>query len=365
MALALTAAGIAAGYTLEVFASGFPNTSGNPVRTVFGTLAGGAVVGNQPNGRNYTFPGLSAGQAASAYVAQSSLNSFAYARANGIVYTFVLGSASPTRYDLWTVSDDGTLGAFVVSLPDAVIPLSPFAVNCGGNAIYVPCSATPSTVNPIYKINLNTLAVSLWLATGGGAGNYGNGSAINIDDTILYITKGNVALSRGVYAYDMATATLLYTSPVDSSLSAGVACLIGDMDGSVIYNATDSVKSLNTAGSVVATIAIGASRMEYISVFGDRKAYISDYDCVYRLTAPPGSEFYRGYCGGDDDGSDGGGDGDGEDAPPAGGLPHGWSRDCGGLPHGFSRDCGGLPAGFSLDAGPVPAGWSRSDSEAA
>ena len=264
--LALTAAGIADGFVLSTFASGFQSVSGvGPIGVGF--FPGGGTVVTDYTGSVVTFTSDTDGQTVSGTgTTRSGYTSPAGAvTIGGTVY--VAQQSSGTIVQL---NSDGTMNRTVAGGLSSPTGL---AVNPNTGHLLVSSDA-------IYDVDPASGAITLFRS-----GTF-DGLSVSPDGTTLYAES-----SGHVFGFLLSTATQNFDSGFISGAD-GAAAAGGSLAGNLIVNSNDGTVYLVNVTSLVTTlIASGGSRGDLVTVDPNGSLLLSQTDSVLRLTLPSGSSF--------------------------------------------------------------------------
>lgn len=271
--LTLTAAGIAEGFTLSTFASGFTsNSSGvGPISTAYPVSGGvlatsyatGEVIRFATDSDNQVIGGVGVTVASSGYSAPTGM-----ASAGGKVYMVEQGNGK-----LDQLNDDGTLNHTVpttLSLADS----TGLAADPLTGLLYV---SSPGN-SQIMKVDPTTGATSLFLNK--------DMDGIATDGTILYGAEGG-----SINGYKLSDGSLVFSSGLIST-SDGAALGQGSLLGKLYVNTNDgNLYEATISGGAKVLIATGGSRGDLVSVDPNGSLLLSQSNSLVRLTAPAGGSF--------------------------------------------------------------------------
>jgi hypothetical protein len=275
-ALTLTAAGIADGFSLSLFADTPGPSSGccGPLGIATNNL-GQVVLQYYPTGRNYVFNDVD-GQ----HLPGTALSSA----------PFVSSS-----YGVAITNDGGTLYAGNNDQSGQVFQLNPDGSSAG---------AVPNTTGKAgHGIATNPVTGHLEAASGNGIFdiNPANGAsflikAVNADGVSVSADGKTVyaAIGGDVFGFDIGTGNQVYDSGnIGSPDGTGVIQGSNQFAGDIISNDNDgTVKLLDPVHNTVATIASGGTRGDYVGLdLTNGSLFLTQSDSVYRLTCGPNCSF--------------------------------------------------------------------------
>lgn len=277
--MVLTSDGLAAGFKLSTFASGFPSTDPNfgygPIGIAFPT-SGGVLVTDNPTGQIVQFLKDTDGQS---YPGNSTVGGFSGPDGltvdNGLIYLATQGGSR-----IWQLNNDGSRNHLVTSLAAA----TGITVNPTNNHLFV--SATNSTGH-IYDIDPSNGNTTDYSATHKNAGIVADGMTFSPDGKTLYVAL----YGRGLASYDVATGieNFFVSIPGSDGTALGTGTLAGN-----IYDNTNfgQLIQINLKTLQQTVIASGGSRGDFVEVDPNNSTLLlTQSDSVLRLTAPPGGGF--------------------------------------------------------------------------
>jgi hypothetical protein len=271
--LHLTAAGIADGFTLSTFVSGY-NFGGNYGPLAQGILPNGNVVtGSVGDGKIYVFPdvdGQTLGSAVSAtpYACLTANCNYAMTTAGGQAYgAQALGSAP---YEHFTNS--GSHSAIPGLTATSFLGMWGDPVN--GHII----AASNQGL-----IDINPVAGSFRVIN---AGVFPDGVSVSPDGKTAYVELGG-----GIQAVDITTGTLGTFYPTSGAADGSGVISGGVFDGFIIANTNfGNVDLIDPVKNTFVTIATGGSRGDFVSPDpSNGTLFLSQIEEVARLTCPVGS----------------------------------------------------------------------------
>jgi hypothetical protein len=275
-ALTLTAAGVADGFSLSLFADtpGPANGCCGPLGIATNSL-GQVVLQYYPTGRNYVFTDVD-GQ----HLPGTALSSA------------VFGSSS---YGVAITNLGGTLYAGNNDQSGQVFQLNPDGSSAG---------AVPNTIGKAgHGIAANPVTGHLEAASASGIFDIdpSNGASfliknVNADGVSVSADGKTVyaAVGGDVFGFDIATGNQVYDSGnIGSPDGTGVIQGSNPFAGDIVANDNDgTVKLLDPVANTVVTIASGGTRGDYVGVdLTNGSLFLTQSDSVYRLTCGPGCSF--------------------------------------------------------------------------
>jgi hypothetical protein len=264
--LTLTAAGVAEGYQLSVFASGFPSTDFNgvgPISTGY-PVGGGVLASSYADGKVYRFATDTDGQTVAANGVASVTNYGAptgIASANGNIFMALQGTG-----DIVKIDSNGNYLSTLTSGLGFVTGLTSF-----GNNLY---ASNVSTA--IFKVDATTGAA---VALVGGAF---DGLGINFDGSLVFGEAG-----QHIYGYHTSDGSYANFDSGFISGADGAALGSGGLLGKLIVNTNfGEVWEVDLNTSIQVLIANGGSRGDLVSVdtAGNGSLLLSQSDSIVRLT---------------------------------------------------------------------------------
>ncbi|ARN82190.1 hypothetical protein [Methylocystis bryophila] len=265
----LTAQGIADGFQLSTFATTNPGNTGccgGPFG--IGVNGQGNVLVGTGSGALYVFKDVNGQTPGSALFTQSS-SSFtsAYTASGGVVYGGVGGHFA-------SFNPDGT-----VANPNVVPGASP----------YLGMWTNPVTGDIISTsgqglIDINPTTGTFRVING----QFGDGVSVSPDGKTAYLAQGSIN------GYDIATGSLVYSSPSISGSDGTGVISGGKFNGDIVVNTNfGEIYLLDPTTNTTTLIATGGTRGDYTQVDPTNGSLFLDYaDVVDRLTCP-GCSFVR------------------------------------------------------------------------
>ena len=273
--MVLTPAGIALGFQLSTFASGFPNDGLGPLGIGFPTT-GGVLVSDGP-GNVRRFPTDTDGQnAGSAPVGQNygSGRAFDIAQVGGNIY---MGQRD--NNDIVQINDNGTLNQVIVSglaTPHGIVvnPLNGHLIvsSFTSNQVW-DVDPVAKTKTVLFNASLDGITISSDGSTLYGAvAPQGNDRVRGFDLTAGHV--GNVVFDSGVVAGD----------------PDGTRLGVGPLAGNIFVNTNGgTVVEVNLTTLAQTLIATGGSRGDFVTLDPNNDTLLlTQSDSVLRLTPPPG-----------------------------------------------------------------------------
>jgi hypothetical protein len=284
--LMLTPAGVAAGFQLTSFATGFPNTQNvGPLGIAFPTT-GGVLVTDYP-GNVRLFPTNSDGQSASSFPPVSGAS---YGLANAVGLAMVGSNIYMTQQAngaVVQVNANGTLNRTVI--PAGNIPMATgIFTNPTNGHLFV---SEGGGGGAIFDVNPGT-GPGLGTATLFMSGMNSDGLSITTNGSILYAAEFN----NRILGFSIANpqAGPVFDSGPISGLD-GVALGLGALAGNLFANTNDGrvVEVSLTNPPVQTVIATGGSRGDFITLDPNNTLLATQTDRIFRLTLvgtlpPPG-----------------------------------------------------------------------------
>lgn len=273
--LTLTPAGMAEGFSLSTFATGFP-TDGNIGPLGIAYVGSTVLVSDYPgNVRVFATDtdGQSAGAATLAPYFYGNTNAVGMAQYNGNIYMSEQGAG---KLDL--LKSDGTLDHTISSsIPSAtgitISQIGTIYVSTGGGGIF--------TVNP----------------TTGTATQFKNyeadGLSLSADNSVLYEANNN----GHIYGFNTSDPAVNAVPVFDSGAIPGgvdgTAIGSGALAGNLFVNTNGgTVYEVNLASSALTQIASGGSRGDFVSVDPNNGTLLlTQTDSIIRLSPPSGGGF--------------------------------------------------------------------------
>jgi hypothetical protein len=309
--LTLTPAGVAMGFTLEPFASGFPNTGLPSGLGPFGVAYradGRVLVGNQ-NGDIYLFPSHADNQVAVPGMVVASYGSAAAIRSMAQDYSYAhtyMAMANPNR--VVEIDANGQLvrdviapGSIIDPLQLSIFPGAPIAPPSPLTG-HLFVSSGLSGTNQIFDVNPLTGTVTPFTPNMGTSFDL-DGMSFSPDGSVLYAVSGGMNIIRAFSTSNPASYVDIPGGPGATGLD-GVSIGLGTLTGYIYANYNDgTVWQLGLpggphAGAPPVKIADGGSRGDF--VYMDPAVYsggafpsllLTQTDSIYRLD-PPGGGFF-------------------------------------------------------------------------
>jgi sugar lactone lactonase YvrE len=270
-AMVLTPAGVAEGFTLTTFASGFPTTGFccGPLGVAFPN-SGGVLVADYP-GHIFRFATDTDNQLASSATQSStnygSNNPVGLAKSGGNIYLTLQAQNQVVQVD-----DNGNFVAFLANGPGSATGIATNPANghlfVGGNQIF--------DINPA---NGNTTVFK----------NFGffDGITISNDGVKLF-----AEINGHILGFLIADGTQFFDSGFIAGGPDGTALGTGVLDGKLFVNNNDgSVVEIDLATNTKTLIATGGSRGDFVQVDPNGTLLLTQTDSILRLTAPSGGGF--------------------------------------------------------------------------
>jgi hypothetical protein len=261
----LTAAGIADGFTLSTFASGFPNNGGVGPLGMAVNSDGNVIVNSFGNGLNYVFHDVD-GQTPASAVSSTPSPGFppAYAFSNGSVWgsTGFSAAAGQPNGQLVKFNNDGTVAAtYNVPVTNGLWtnPVNGHLLGAGGSGIV--------------DINVSGATPTFTVVTT----NSTDGVTVSPDGTTVY-TNGS--------GYNIATGTLVYGPFSVPGISDGMGVITGGaLNGDIVVNTnSDGIWLLDALGHQI-QIASGGSRGDYTAPdYTNGSLLVTQSDSILRLS---------------------------------------------------------------------------------
>ncbi len=261
-ALELTAAGIADGFTLSEFVSGFPGGSVGPLGMAVNS--DGNVIVNDSNGLNYVFTDVD-GQTVANALSSTPNPGYppAYAYSNGSVW-----GSTGFGGQFVKLNNDGTVNTTYSSIPVTnglwTNPVNGHLLGAGGAGII---DIDVSGATPTYRV-----------VTSSGS------------DGVTVSPDGKTVYNTGVTGFDIATGAVVYgTFSVSGADGMGVISG-GALNGDIVVNSNYGfVALLNSLGNQT-IIADTGSRGDYTSPDRtDGSLFLTQSDSIWRLKIAGGT----------------------------------------------------------------------------
>ncbi|MDB5322601.1 MAG: hypothetical protein JWN40_4232 [Phycisphaerales bacterium] len=265
--IALTPAGVAQGFTLTTFATGFPNTNNvGPLGIAF-TSNGGVLVSDKL-GNVRLFPTDIDGQvAAAAPVGQN----YGLDKATGL--TQVGNTIYMTRQstgDVVQINQNGTLNQVIISgLPF----ITGIAANPTNGHLFV------STLGMSAIYDIDPIAKTKTLFTSGDV----DGVSFSSDGSTLYAVRQS---DNHVIGYNVAAKAVIFDSGFIPGVIDGTAAGTGQLAGNLFVNTNGgTIVEVNLASHVQTTIADMGSRGDFVTVdFTNGTLLLTQTDRIVRLS---------------------------------------------------------------------------------
>jgi hypothetical protein len=272
-ALVLTPAGIADGFTLNEFVSGFPNSG------LFGVgplgmavnSAGNVIVNSGADGLNYVFKDVN-GQTVGDALSSTPSPGFppAYAFSNGSVWGstgFSPHSGNPADA-LVKFNNDGTVNTIYSNIP---VTNGLWTNPVNGHLLGAGCSG-------IIDIDVSGATPTFRVVTSADS----DGVTVSPDGKTVYDTR--------VARYDIATGTLVY-GPFSVPAPDGMGVISGGaLNGDIVVNSNEGSVYLLDAKGNATIIADGGSRGDYTSPDRtDGSLLLTQTDSIWRLSIKGGT----------------------------------------------------------------------------
>jgi hypothetical protein len=270
-ALDLTAAGIADGFSLSEFVSGFGGGSGGVGPLGMGVNSdGNVIVNNFPTGLNYVFKDVD-GQTVAGALSSTPNPGFppAYAFSNGSVWGstgFSPASGNPAGA-LVKLNNDGTVNTIYANIPVTnglwTNPVNGHLLGAGGDGII---DIDVSGPTPTFRV-----------VTSAGS------------DGVTVSPDGKTVYNTGVTGFDIATGAVVYgTFGVSDADGMGVISG-GALNGDIVVNSNDGFVALLDAAGNETIIADSGSRGDYTSADRtDGSLLLTQSDSIWRLKVAGG-----------------------------------------------------------------------------
>jgi hypothetical protein len=269
-ALDLTAAGVADGFTLSEFVSGFTGGSVGPLGMAVNS-DGNVIVNNFPTGLNYVFKDID-GQTVAAALSSTPNPGFppAYTFSNGSVWGstgFDPASGNPAGA-LVKLNNDGTVNTIYPNIPVTnglwTNPVNGHLLGAGGDGII---DIDVSGPTPTFRVVTS-----------------------NTSDGVTVSPDGKTVYNTNVAGYDIATGTQVYgTFGVSGADGMGVISG-GALNGDIVVNSNDGFVALLDATGNETIIADSGSRGDYTSADRtDGSLLLTQSDSIWRLKVAGGT----------------------------------------------------------------------------
>jgi hypothetical protein len=287
--LKLTAAGIAAGFSLSNFATNFPEVGNprilGPGGTTFPT-SGGVLV-TSFDGRTYKFPTDTDGQLATAVPSISAIpHPGGLVQWNGHIY-MTGWATSPTADAVYEVDKTGKVIQVIANTHDG----AGIVVDTAPGPLYghLLVATNGSNAPSIYDVDPVAKTAKFVAALPGS----GDGDAFDPRSNILYVAINGY----GVVGYSMTSRTWVWNSGFIPGAPDGIALGVGDLRGELFVNTNGGtiveVSLFNPSVQVV--IASGGTRGDLATVDSNNGTYlVTQSDRVVRLIPAQGGSFEGG-----------------------------------------------------------------------
>ncbi len=268
-ALDLTAAGIADGFSLSEFVSGFPNDGVGPLGMAVNS--DGNVIVNDATGLNYVFKDIN-GQTVGNALSSTPNPGFppAYAYSNGSVWGstgFSPAGGNPSGA-LVKLNNDGTVNTVYANIPVTnglwTNPVNGHLLGAGGSGII---DIDVSGATPTFRV-----------VTSAGS------------DGVTVSPDGKTVYNTGVTGFDIATGTQVYGSFGVSGADGMGVISGGALNGDIVVNSNDGFVALLDALGNQTIIADNGSRGDYTSPDRtDGSLLLTQTDSIWRLSVAGGT----------------------------------------------------------------------------
>jgi hypothetical protein len=281
--LVLTAAGIADGFSLSVFASGIPNVFYPPPEIGIATTSSGNVLVTNQGGSppsTYSWTDVD-GQTPGSALANSSIgtSNTSITNAQGKIYTVDLVPVFNGNIDL--LNNDGSFNSVFMALPGGANRSQPttIATDPVNGHIYVDSGNGINDIDPVTK-TVRLVVPDL----------FGTGMAFSPDGNTLYVSEGDE-----ISWYSTATGALIGSLPQMISPSGIGVIQSGNMfNGYLVANGVDGdVLLLDPASDFFQVlIASGGDGSAFVGVDNNNGTlFLTEAESVYRLSCGPGCQF--------------------------------------------------------------------------
>ena len=261
----LTPAGMALGFSLTTFASGFPTTGVGPLGMAVNS-DGNVIVNSSANGLNYVFHNAD-GQTPASAISSTPSPGFppAYAFSNGSVWgsTGFSPAAGQPSGQLVKFNNNGTVAAtYNVPVSNGLWtnPVNGHLLGASGSGIV---NINVSGATPTFTVVTN---------------NSSDGVTVSPDGTTVYTT--------GVAGYNIATGALVYGPFFVPGGPDGMGIITGGaLNGDIIVNTnSDGIWLLDALGNET-QIASGGSRGDYTAPdYTNGSLFVTQSDSILRLS---------------------------------------------------------------------------------
>jgi hypothetical protein len=271
--MVLTAAGLAAGFRLSTFASGFPNDGSTGPLGLVVNSTGGVLVGDFTGGL-HLFPNDTDGQSASGATLVTDYgysNAFGLAQLNGSIYM-----TQQANSDVVQVNDDGTFNQVIAT----GIPLASGIVADPFNGqLYV----STLGLGQIYQVDPTSGNVTLLNNASI------DGMSLSPDGSTLY----GASEDGHIYGYSTIDGTQVFDSGFIDGGPDGTALGVGNLAGNIFTNTNGGQLIEINLGTLQTTIlADGGSRGDFVTVDPTNGTLLlTQTDSVLRLSTAPGGGF--------------------------------------------------------------------------
>lgn len=287
-ALTLTQAGIDNGFTLNLFMSGIPATSGTPSSGCCGPLgiatnSSGQVVMQVYGLGNYLFNDGN-GQVFNPAAQTSTLTATSYGMAitnsGGVLYA----GNNDSSGTLQKLNSNGSFNSTVATTPSAFVAGHGIATNPVNGHIIT------SSFNGLWDINPVTGQARQIFASGAAV----DGVSVSADGKIVYGALDGAANGNIIRGWDIATGQTVFNSQVlNDPDGTGVIGGSGQFAGDIVANGNHGeVWLINHVTGVATLIASGGTRGDYVGVDGnDGTLFLTQTNEVYKLGCGPDCGF--------------------------------------------------------------------------
>jgi len=287
-ALILTQAGIDDGFTLDLYMSGIPATSGTPSAGCCGPLGiatnnSGQVVMQVYGLGNYVFTDVN-GQVFNPAANTTSLTSISYGMAitnsKGILYA----GNNDAGGVLQKLNSNGTFNSTVATIPSGVVAGHGITTNpVNGNII-------TSSSNGLWEINPTTGQARQIAATGAAV----DGVSVSADGKIVYgALDGNGNVIGGWDIASGSAVPIFVSQVLNDPDGTGVIGGSGKFAGDIVANGNHGdVWLIDHITGVATLIATGGTRGDYVGLDGnDGSLFLTQTNEVYKLGCGPDCGF--------------------------------------------------------------------------
>ncbi len=270
--LTLTPAGLAAGFSLSTFGTGFPNNgSVGPLGIAF--PGSGVLVTDFP-GNVRLFPTDTDGQTAAAHPPVAGAT---YGAANAVGLTQVGSHIYMTRQSIGDVVEINANGTFNQIIVSGIAFGTGIIANPANGHLFVSNLSQIFDVDPVAKTKPVFVNAAI------------DGLSISSDGSILY----GAVFGGGLLGFDTGTKLQLFDSgPIAGGLD-GTALGFGSLAGNIFGNTNGgTVVEVNLATKAQTLLATGGSRGDFVTVDpNDGSLLLTQTSTVVRLIPPAGGGF--------------------------------------------------------------------------